>query len=107
MREDSGQTVVAALDELLPALVPEVVARLEAGIDVLDAGCGAGEALVAMARRFPASRFTGWDLGADAIAMAQAAAGGLPNVGFAVRDSAAWTRPGPSTSSPRSTPCTT
>jgi SAM-dependent methyltransferase len=86
MREDSAQTVVAALDTILDELVPDVVARLEAGIDVLDAGCGAGEALVTLARRFPASRFTGWDLGADAIAMAEASADGLPNVRFAVRD---------------------
>jgi SAM-dependent methyltransferase len=86
MREDSGQTVVAALDDILQALVPDLVVRLEAGIDVLDAGCGAGEALIALARRFPKSRFTGWDLGPDAIAMARASAGDLPNVTFAVRD---------------------
>jgi SAM-dependent methyltransferase len=86
MREDSGQTVVAALDEILAALVPDLIDRLELGIDVLDAGCGAGEALLALARRFPDSRFTGWDLGADAIAMATAAAGDLPNVRFEQRD---------------------
>jgi SAM-dependent methyltransferase len=86
MREDSAQTVVAALDAILDELAPDVVARLESGIDVLDAGCGAGEALIALARRFPASRFTGWDLGPDAIAMAEASAAGLANVRFAVRD---------------------
>ena len=88
MSEDSNQTVVAQLfAELLP-LVPGLTARLEAGIDVLDAGCGRGKALIAMARRFPRSRFTGYDLCADAIsdARANAATEGLGNVRFKVRD---------------------
>lgn len=88
MAEDSAQTVVAALfDHLLP-LVPGIVARLEAGIDVLDAGCARGAALRTMAARFPASRFVGVDLCADAIEFArgQAAAAGLSNVRFEARD---------------------
>ena len=88
MAEDSGQTVLSHLfDEVLP-LAGDIVARLEAGIDVLDAGCGRGAALIAMARRFPKSRFVGYDLGADAIAHAgeQARAAGLTNVRFAARD---------------------
>jgi SAM-dependent methyltransferase len=88
MAEDSGQTVVAALfDHILP-LAEGLTARLEAGIDVLDAGCGRGLALIALAERFPASRFTGYDLCADAIAEASAAAAkaGVANVTFARRD---------------------
>lgn len=88
MSEDSNQTVVAQLfTELLP-LVPGLTARLEAGIDVLDAGCGRGKALLAMARRFPRSRFTGYDLCADAISDARADAGaeGLDNIRFETRD---------------------
>jgi SAM-dependent methyltransferase len=88
MAEDSGQTVVAALfDHLLP-LVPDVMARLEAGIDVLDAGCGRGAALHALAARYPASRFVGYDLCADAIAFAREAAdsAGLSNLRFEARD---------------------
>jgi SAM-dependent methyltransferase len=88
MAEDSRQTVVAALfDSILP-LAPDLEGRLEAGIDVLDAGCGRGEALAALARRFPRSRFVGYDLCADAIADAQAAAraAGLPNLDYAARD---------------------
>ena len=41
---------------------------------MLDAGCGSGRALIAMAERFPNSRFTGYDLCADAIASAQRSA---------------------------------
>jgi 2-polyprenyl-3-methyl-5-hydroxy-6-metoxy-1,4-benzoquinol methylase len=88
MAEDSAQTVVAQLFDTLLPLAPELPARLEAGIDVLDAGCGAGGALVAMAEHYPASRFTGYDLCPDAIASASAAASaaGLTNLRFAARD---------------------
>ncbi|MEU3661434.1 methyltransferase domain-containing protein [Streptomyces sp. NPDC032940] len=40
---------------------PHVVEKLERGIDVADVGCGAGRALIVLARRFPHSRFTGFD----------------------------------------------
>lgn len=88
MEEDSAQSVTAALfDHILP-LVPGLDARLAAGIDVLDAGCGRGSALLALAGRYPASRFTGYDLCPDAVAHAEraAAAAGLANVRFAERD---------------------
>ncbi len=88
MAEDSAQTVLAQLFDVLLPLVDGLTARLEAGIDVLDAGCGQGRALIAMARRFPNSRFTGYDLCADAIAEARRAAlaAGVGNVHFAVFD---------------------
>lgn len=88
MAEDSGQTVTAQLfDSILP-MVAGLEARLKAGIDVLDAGCGRGASVIAMAERFPRSRFTGYDLGADAIAFAsaQAAARGIVNATFECRD---------------------
>ncbi|MDZ5697847.1 class I SAM-dependent methyltransferase [Chelativorans sp. M5D2P16] len=88
MEEDSGQTVVAQLfDSVLP-LVDGIVERLEAGIDVLDAGCGRGLALIEMARRFPASRFLGYDLCADAIEFAnrKVQEEGLANIRFEKRD---------------------
>jgi cyclopropane fatty-acyl-phospholipid synthase-like methyltransferase len=50
--------------------VPGLDARLEAGIDVMDAGCGQGSALIALAGRYPRSRFTGYDLSEEAIAHA-------------------------------------
>lgn len=88
MAEDSGQTVLAALfDHILP-LAPGLTARLEAGIRVLDAGCGRGKALIAMAERYPRSAFTGYDLSGEAIDWArnQVRARGLDNVQFQVRD---------------------
>lgn len=96
MAEDSGQTVIAALfDHILP-LVPELHARLEAGIDVLDAGCGRGAALIAMAERYPESRFTGYDLCVEAVdAAIKAARGkGLANIAFEARDLTGYAEPG-------------
>ncbi|MEE4238872.1 MAG: class I SAM-dependent methyltransferase [Anderseniella sp.] len=86
MSEDSAQTVVAQLfDHILP-LAPELASRLEQGIDVLDAGCGAGHALVKLARHFPASRFAGYDLCGDAVEAGRRAAAGLGNVRLEVKD---------------------
>ena len=91
MAEESGQTVVAGLLEQVLPLAPDLPARLERGIDVLDIGCGSGRALLRMAEAFPRSRFVGWDLSADAVATAraQARARGLRNVTFEARDVAA------------------
>lgn len=88
MAEESSQTVVAALEDAILPLVPGLVERLENGIDVLDVGCGSGRALITMARRFPKSRFTGYDLSEEACAhgRAQAEAQGLKNVCFDPRD---------------------
>lgn len=88
MEEDSVQTVVAALHEHILPLVPGIQARLEAGIDVLDVGCGSGRALVSMAQVFPNSRFTGYDLSPVAIERARASAEivGLENVLFEAKD---------------------
>jgi SAM-dependent methyltransferase len=62
----------------LPAL-DGVVARLDAGIDVADVGCGHGHSAVLMARAFPHSRFYGFDVHAESIAEATrvAADGGV------------------------------
>jgi trans-aconitate methyltransferase len=55
---------------------------------VADVGCGTGHATVLLAGAFPASTFVGYDLAADAIARArsEAAAAGLANARFEVRD---------------------
>ena len=58
MAEDSGQTVAAALTDHILPLVPGLIDQLESGIDVLDVGCGAGRAMMQLAKAFPASRFT-------------------------------------------------
>ncbi len=88
MAEDSSQTVVAALDEHILPLAAGLPERLSAGIKVLDVGCGRGLALMRMAESYPKSRFTGYDLSAEATdwATAKARALGLDNVTFTARD---------------------
>jgi SAM-dependent methyltransferase len=77
------------LEAYLP-LVPGLPERLAAGARVADVGCGTGHALVLMAGAYPSSTFVGYDLAEDAIdrARAEAAAAGLTNVRFEVRDAA-------------------
>jgi len=70
---------VALVPVVLP-LLDGVVERLEAGIDVCDVGCGAGVALEAMARAYPASRFTGYDPSRHAVERARAKLADLGNV---------------------------
>ncbi|MGF7161851.1 2-polyprenyl-3-methyl-5-hydroxy-6-metoxy-1,4-benzoquinol methylase [Rhodoligotrophos appendicifer] len=96
MAEESSQTAVAPLfDSILP-LVPGLEMQLARGIDVLDAGCGSGRALQAMAQRFPQSRFTGYDLCADALdgALRESDRLGLKNIHFEQRDLTAYDEPG-------------
>jgi SAM-dependent methyltransferase len=95
MAEDSQQTVVAGVGDTLAAIAPDVVRRLKDGIDVLDAGCGAGRAAIRMAELFPRSRFVGFDLCEDAIEMARDEAGrrAVSNVSFDVVDLASFDAP--------------
>jgi 2-polyprenyl-3-methyl-5-hydroxy-6-metoxy-1,4-benzoquinol methylase len=88
MAEESDQTTVWALLDGIVPIVPGLAEALAAGIDVLDVGCGVGRALGTLARAFPKSRFTGFDLSSEAIAAArtEAAERRLENVHFAVRD---------------------
>jgi 2-polyprenyl-3-methyl-5-hydroxy-6-metoxy-1,4-benzoquinol methylase len=90
MAEDSGQTVVAALEEHILPLIPDVTQALEKGIDVLDVGCGSGRALNQMAKLFPNSRFKGYDFSQEVVATAQTEANnqGLTNIQFQVKDAA-------------------
>ena len=54
--------------------LPALTRALDDGADVADLGCGSGRALIAMARAFPASRFTGYDVDRAALERAQASA---------------------------------
>jgi SAM-dependent methyltransferase len=79
---------------LISGILPstgDVPDRLRAGARAADVGCGTGHALNLMARQFPASHFTGYDFSAEAIdaGRQEAAAMGLENVAFEVRDAAA------------------
>jgi SAM-dependent methyltransferase len=95
MADESDQTTVAGLEPHILPLVPGLLHRLAAGIDVLDVGCGSGRAMLRMAELFPASRFAGYDFSEEGIAGANAEAKrrGLRNVRFAVRDVARWDEP--------------
>jgi len=90
MAEDSGQTIVSALEDHVLPLVSGLVDRLQTGIDVLDVGCGSGRALNKMAALFPNSRFTGYDFSEQAVSYAnhEARSHKLNNVQFYVKDAA-------------------
>lgn len=91
MAEDSGQTVVAALEAYILPLVSGLKERLAQGITVVDIGCGRGRVLHTLAGLFPNSHFTGYDLSAEAMEWATAEAKRLQvsdNVTFKVQDAA-------------------
>ena len=64
--------------------VDGIVARLESGVQVADVGCGAGVALLEMAKAFPASEFHGYDLSTHALVRAEQnrTEAGVSNVQF-------------------------
>jgi SAM-dependent methyltransferase len=55
-------------------LVPDTTAKLQAGARVADVGCGTGQALIALARAFPAITGTGYDVHPPVIDQARQAA---------------------------------
>lgn len=88
MAEDSGMTVVDALEDYILPVVPGLTKKLQEGINVLDLGCGRGRALLKMAALFPNSRFTGLDLSEEAIGWArrEAQKSRLENISFIAKD---------------------
>lgn len=65
----------------LPA-VPDLVPQLEAGARVADVGCGTGTAAIEMAKAFPGSQVTGYDLSSEALHLARGRADSVDNVEF-------------------------
>ncbi len=88
MAEESGQTVVAALEDHILPLAPGLSGRLERGIGVMDIACGSGLAMITLASLYPNSRFTGYDFSEHAIdaARREAERRGVTNVVFEVKD---------------------
>jgi ubiquinone/menaquinone biosynthesis C-methylase UbiE len=88
MAEDSTQVVDASLLQVTLPLIPGLVERLQAGMDVADIGCGSGHAINIIAQAFPTSRFVGYDLSEEGIAAARAEARrlGVTNSRFEVQD---------------------
>ena len=86
MAEDSGQSVLSSLESHILPLVPGLAEKLEAGIQMLDVGCGRGRIMNRLAELFPKSRFTGMDLSSEAVLFAwqEAAEKKLRNVEFIV-----------------------
>ena len=73
-------------------LVPDTTAKLRAGARVADVGCGTGQALIALARAFPAITATGYDVHPPAVERARRAAaeaGLADRISFEVLDAAA------------------
>ena len=66
------------------AAAPGLAERLESGIRVADVGCGAGTAVLTMARAYPQSEITGFDVSKRSIEAAREAARaeGLGNARF-------------------------
>jgi SAM-dependent methyltransferase len=90
MAEESKQVFDATLIDVTLPLVPGLVDRLTAGIDVADVGCGSGHAVNLMAHAFPESRFVGYDFSKEGIAAgrAEALTLGLTNARFEQEDAA-------------------
>jgi ubiquinone/menaquinone biosynthesis C-methylase UbiE len=84
MAEDSGQSVMAALESHIIPLAPGLRERLTQGIQVLDVGCGRGMIIARLAELYPRSTFLGLDLSPEATDFARdhASRKGLQNVGF-------------------------
>ena len=86
--EETGMVHDASLlDGILP-LVPGLIQRLEAGIQVADIGCGHGHSAILIAQAFPNSQIFGYDLSESGIAAAQQEAAdlGVSNATFEVID---------------------
>ncbi len=87
-REETARVYDASLVDAILPLAPEVVDRLKTGTEAADVGTGGGHAVNLMARAFPNSRFTGFDISEEGLAMGrhEAEEWNLENVTFVRRD---------------------
>ena len=71
------------VQQVLPKL-EGVIDKLRSGATAADVGCGAGMALIVMAKAFPQSQFHGYDISQHALARAETnkAAAGVKNVTY-------------------------
>lgn len=94
--EINAERFDATLNQKVLPCMPDVVEKLRQGSEALDLGCGNGHALILMAKAFPNSMFTGYDLleGGIAAAGEKAESLGLRNVAVEVKDTADFNEPG-------------
>ncbi|MGE2833578.1 class I SAM-dependent methyltransferase [Mycobacterium sp. SMC-4] len=94
MAEESGEVFDAALVDVILPMVDGLPARLAAGVDVADFGCGSGHAVNVMGQAYPASRFVGVDFSDEGLETGanEARRLGLTNVTFEQADVAAYER---------------
>lgn len=81
--DDKGESCACGIERmsrkfqeshLVPTLLPKldgILEKLEAGAQVADVGCGAATSTVAMAKAFPNSTFTGYDISLHALGRAR------------------------------------
>lgn len=86
--EETARVYDASLVDRILTLAPGIVERLREGIAVADVGTGCGHAVNVMARAFPRSTFTGYDISAEGVSAGRGEARemGLENVRFEVKD---------------------
>jgi 2-polyprenyl-3-methyl-5-hydroxy-6-metoxy-1,4-benzoquinol methylase len=96
LHEGNAPLFEASLIDVVLPLVPDLTASLKRGVDVLEVGCGTGDAMALMAKHFPKSRFVGYDLLAENIERGKAKVtdAGLTNVTFELKDVAEMTHDG-------------
>lgn len=80
---DFGPEIVEAIERLFQAgyelavpgqwipAVPDIHRRLREGAEAAEVGCGAGQALIPVARAYPNSRFVGYDIDPTSVELAR------------------------------------
>ena len=84
MADESRQNVVEPLFDVILPMMPGLVDKLASGINVLDVGCGRGLIITELAKAYPKSNFTGYDLLEEAVSEANhnVMQLGLTNINF-------------------------